>query len=421
MRALLAAFLSAAAVLLVCAPAAAPARPVTGPTLTATPATGLTTGDEVTIRGSGYRAHQQLYVFEGIKLPAVGVPVGHVGKKRVQTDGTGAFRTSITVRRTLPGVDCVRTRCYISTLAALPNGAVDRSQDASARLTFTGGSGATDAAAPKLSVKPATQLRQGTVMKVAGSGFVPRSRLHVVQTVAEPQNSRPTEHTAPVTVTADEQGRFAAELKAQPIFRDTNCLQTRCFVAAYSERPETGGTVNHAWTPIAFDPSDQTTLALDEENIEQAGTAVITVDGAQPHDLYRVAVEGPDYLSAQPWVRADADGHARVLVMTDFDQGLGTYRARLTTERTGAVTEVDFNVGTNALFNPAQNSGEEIADPTEMPSPPAVEIAEPAPPADDKSFNTLWLLPLAVLMIAVIAWYSRDEPDPAQAHRPDAH
>ena len=103
------------------------AEPVAGPTLEVTPAKDLASGTVVTVKGSGFRAHQWLYLFETIELPAVGFPVLHAGKKQLRADAKGELTSRLTTRRSFAGVDCTSTRCYITTLAALPDGAVDRS------------------------------------------------------------------------------------------------------------------------------------------------------------------------------------------------------------------------------------------------------------------------------------------------------
>lgn len=384
----------------------ASAAPVTGPALTLTPSDDLVTGDRITVTGAGFKKNTRLYVMETVRLPLTGIPLVHAGKKAVRTDAKGRFTTTLRAQERFGTVDCGKQRCFITAVAALPNGIVDRSQDSSAALRFRNGPG------PRLVVAPKTGLRQGTLMTVTGTGFAKGSKLQVVQTVERPANGRPTKHTVPVPVIADPAGRFTTTIKATPKIGDVNCIKTACFVAAVPFDPAASARGQDAWTPITFDASDATALQIDAPQILQSDTARIRLTGGQPLDKYTIKVLGPDGFTAQPHVFADADGNATVLMMSDFDQALGDYTVNFTTERTGAVTSIKFSVSTNALFNPRQESGELITVPQDTPpdgSSPNAPVAQQST-GPEQSWFSIWLVvPIAVTVIglAVLVWFVR--------------
>lgn len=379
----------------------ASADPVAGPKLTVTPSTELATDDEVTVVGTGFARNTRLFVMETIALPRTGIPVVHTSRKAVTTDRTGKFTTALTVRQRFATVDCGKTRCFITAVTATPHALLNPGQRASAPISFQDDE-------PKLTVVPQGDLQRGNEVTVTGTGFVRGSRLHVAQTIARPVDGRPVLHREPVTVTADATGRFTTQVTVAPMIRDVRCLEVGCFIAAYPVEPTASDRKNDAWAPIAFDPSDRTTVQIDHPTIEQAETARINVTGAQPGDRYAIDVEGPGEFSAQPFVTADQDGNATILMMSDFDQAIGDYTVKLTTDRTGNETTTSFTVGTNALLNPAQESGEEIANPQLLPG----EWPDAAEQTPSKSlWSSPWTIGIGVvgiLFLCALGWFARD-------------
>ncbi|WP_454165307.1 neocarzinostatin apoprotein domain-containing protein [Gordonia iterans] len=381
---------------------AASAEPTAGPKLTVTPATDLATDDVVTVTGTGFARSTRLFVMETVTLPRTGVPVAHTGRKAVTTDRTGSFTAKITVKQRFAAVDCAETRCFVTAVTAAPHALLNPGQRASAPISFQG--------EPTLTVVPQRDLQRGDEVTVTGTGFARGSRLHVAQTVARPANGRPALHREPVTVTADAAGKFTAHVTVAPMIKDVKCLEVGCFIAAYPVEPTPANRTNDAWTPISFDPSDRTTVEIEHPKIEQAETARIKITGAQPGDRYAVAVEGPGEFSAQPFVTADKDGNATILMMSNFDQEIGDYTVRLTTDRTGNETTTSFTVGTSAFTNPAQESGEEIANPQLLPGewPTAAE-----PPPSKSLWSSPWTLGIGIagiLFLCVLGWFARDRP-----------
>ncbi|MFT4087750.1 MAG: neocarzinostatin apoprotein domain-containing protein [Gordonia sp. (in: high G+C Gram-positive bacteria)] len=381
----------------------ASAEPASGPALRVTPSTDLSSGDQVTVTGSGFRPNAQLLMAQTMQLGRFGLPVANTGKRHIATDRSGKFSAQLTVRQRFANIDCGKTRCFVAVVLAPLPGLADRSQDRSVPISFRDGTG------PRLTVTPSTMLRQGTDVTVTGTGFVKNSKLLVAQTVARPASGRPGPHMIPVAVTADGSGKFVAKLEVTPRIGDIRCLQTPCFIAAYPVDPLVKN--DDAWAPIAFDPSDGTALSIDKPVLPQAETARINLVGAQPLDDFKIKLDGPADITAQPIVSADNAGNASVLIMSDIQQAAGEYTIHFTNERTGNVTQLGFTVRPNGVF--AEPTGVPIAEqpPAEMgPTPTIVPLAGPVP-GPTASWTSPWVIVVAVLMIAFICvagWFARD-------------
>lgn len=427
-----------------CAPGAASAEPAAGPTLTVTPSTGLHHGSVVTVTGSGFKPGAPLFLMETIRVPIVNnLPVIHNGKKKVTADRAGKFTTKLKVLQRFAHINCVVTGCFVSTVSAnVPSTLVDRSQDATAPIAFGEGTNGYDddilphqrVVRPELTVDPARGLQEGNEVTVTGKNFPANTQLNVAQTLVRPENGRPTEHSDPVQVTTDATGNFTTTLEVSHKVKGNNCLRVACFVAAYptvepapqgeQERPIRGlerqiVEGHDAWTELEFDGSDLTTLALDAEQIQQAETGRINISGAQPHDLFRIEVLGPGDFSAQPWIMADEHGNASLLMMSDFAQETGSYTVRLTTDRTGAVTETKFSVSTNAFFDPAQHEGrfQEIENTMPAAGPSHADQLAQAEAEKRRAWNSWWYIVgaiAAVVGFGIIGWFARDRRRPAQ-------
>ncbi|MFZ2509716.1 MAG: neocarzinostatin apoprotein domain-containing protein [Gordonia sp. (in: high G+C Gram-positive bacteria)] len=431
-----------------CVPGTAAAEPVARPALTVTPSTGLHHGSVVTVSGSGYRAGAPLFLVETIRVPiARGIPLIHHGKKRVTADRTGKFTTTLTVLQRFGHINCAVTGCYIATVSGtLPGAILDRSLDASAPITFgdTPNGNDTDPNArgvrPELTLEPASGLQEGTAVTVTGRHFPAATPVNVVQTIVRPENGRPTLQSDPIPVTTDAQGSFTTSIKVSPKIKDTNCLRTDCFIAAYpvtapaaqdnrsgteprtrnNPLPELSIVRGHdAWAPLVFDGSDLTKLSLEAESIAQADSARINITGAQPLDLYRIEVDGPGEFSAQPWVRADEHGNASVLLMSNFDQPIGPYTVRLTTDRTDAVSETKFSVSTNAFFDPAQHEGmfQEIENRMPPAGPSEEQLQAQADAAKRSAWTSWWYVVAGIAALVgfgILGWFARDKRRRAQ-------
>ncbi|GAC56315.1 hypothetical protein GOHSU_04_01850 [Gordonia hirsuta DSM 44140 = NBRC 16056] len=373
-----------------------------GPTLSVTPNKELSSGDEVAVAGSGFKPKTRLAVMQTVALPRTGVPVVHSGRTLLTTDAKGRFTTAIKVRQSFAAIDCAKTDCFV-TAVPINRTALTRGQTTSTPIAF-------EKQKPKLVLSPADGLQHGNEVTVTGTGFAKNSGLLVAQTLARPDNGRPQTHLEPVAVTTDQAGSFTTTVKVQPKLRDTNCLQTECFIAAYPAAQAPTDRVNDAWAAIAFDPSDNTALRVDEEKIEQAGTVRVHISGGQPQDRYTIATEGAGDLSVQPFVRADDEGNATVLLMTPFDQVAGDYKVHLTNERTGNQTEIGFTISTNALLNPAQTQGSPIAGADQATG--QVPAGLDGEPEHTGNWTTWWTIVGAIVTLVAIGflgWFARDE------------
>lgn len=389
-----------AALLVIVAGASGGLALAAGPTLSVKPDKELSSGDEVAVTGSGFTPKTRVAVMQTVALPRTGVPVVHSGRTVVTVDAKGRFTTAVTVRQSFATVDCAKTECFI-TAVPINRAALSRGQTTSTPISFD---------KPKLVLSPADGLQHGNEVTVTGSGFAKNSRLLVAQTLARPDNGRPQTHLEPVAVTTDQAGNFTTTVKVQPKLRDTNCLKTECFIAAYPAAEAPTDRVNDAWEAITFDPSDNTALRVEEEKVEQAGTVRLHVAGGQPQDRYTITTEGPGDLSVQPFVRADDEGNATVLLMTPFDQIPGDYKVHLINERTGNQTEIGFTISTNALFNPAQAEGSPIAGAEQTIG--QVPAGLDGEPEHSGNWTTWWTIVGAIVTLVAIGflgWFARDE------------
>lgn len=409
LSALIVALLTLSAVLMGAGAAnATPGRPM----ITLDPANDLVNGDLVTAKGSGFKKRARLIVMQTVTLPGTGIPTVQTNSRQVTADANGSFSTEFIVRQTFARVDCAKVTCTIAAVAAPPQGVADRSQDASAPLEFRDGAG------PLLIVAPHEPLREGSEIEVAGTGFVKGSKLQLAQTVARPDDGRPGEHNRPVAITADGAGRFAATLKVSAKIGNVNCVKVDCFVAAYPTDPNATDKDNDAWTPLDFDGSDGTTLTVDRDAIDQFETAIVSITGAHPLDRYKIEIDGPAPFSAQPFIVADEDGHAALLLMSDVQQAAGEYSVKLTTERTGNVTDVSFSVGPSPLFKPAEGAptknavlAENYGEGFGKGQSSAEAAAEAAGNNPQPQKNRWYLIPIgiiAAIWLVALAWFARD-------------
>lgn len=390
----------------------ASANPVAGATLSVTPVHDLNDGDVVKVTGHGFRPSTRVLVMETIGLPRTGFPILHTGKKAVATDAKGRLNTSVKVRQSFANHDCTTTKCYISVLGMTGQNLPDLSQYRAVQISFgPGGNAGQQPNGPRLRVAPKTNLRENAEIVVHGRRFPAGTKLLVTQTVARPDNGRPTLARRPVEVTVDRAGAFTVPYTVHlKINAETSCATTECFIAAYPVDPR-NSRAGDAWEAISFDGSDGTRLALDKTSVEQGDAVAVDIAGAHPLDRYDVEVLGPGDFTAQPHAFAGLDGTARVLLMSDFQQLPGGYTVKFTNHRTRQTTQIDFSVATNALYNAAQDSGEFIDTPTYIPEP-----EKETPVAIDQSGprETKWTSPLVIVagilaltLTGVLGWMSR--------------
>lgn len=139
------------------APMAAPMATGSGVSLTVSPSTGVDpAGASLTVKGAGYVAGSGtgIYVVFGPKAADWTTNAGNYGASKwlkavpdgqsesINADGTFSVTLAGVKAKYKDGngkdVDCLKTPCYVLTMAA--HGSPDRSQDASAAIAFKGGS-----------------------------------------------------------------------------------------------------------------------------------------------------------------------------------------------------------------------------------------------------------------------------------------
>lgn len=212
-------------------------------TLTATPDTDLFDGDVVALRGTGFAPSATVYFCQTVNIAApepgdCGVPV-----QSVQSDATGEFVVSYTVRRFIsprgspsdcarPGLSCVIGASDTVAGPGLPY----------APLTFW------PQPPPTVTVTPNTELVDGDVVSVHGSGFVPAETVLLCQGGGT-SCSAPSE-----TVQVDAAGEFSSSFTVRRFVTTSGSTRTDCAA------PSALCSINHAAStgsgavPIIFAP-----------------------------------------------------------------------------------------------------------------------------------------------------------------------
>ncbi len=252
------------------------------------PGTDLIDGQAVTLTGEGHVPGDELGIvmcsataetrgIDGCQISTVGY---------VTADADGSFATDYAVRRSIDvpsegAVDCSEyaERCLVG-VGALSN--YDRSGGVA--LTFAG-SGPLPPAA-ELSAEPLTGLTNGQDVRLTGNGFVPGTRVFVVQcggdvgcqAIPQPEEVRAGE-TGSVELTA-QVARYLPGLSRSAGDDHYDCVQYACSVQL---RGETGTLRAAPSVPVTFDPAGPTsplpTLSVSPAIELQPGD-VLTVSGS---------------------------------------------------------------------------------------------------------------------------------------------
>lgn len=103
--------------------------------LSVTPATDLSDGATVTIKGVGYPANANIYLAQTIEKPKSGYPSTYGEAAKVTVGADGSFTQEMKVATSFGDVDCTSTQCYVASFTAFPN-LSDRSNDQWVPITF---------------------------------------------------------------------------------------------------------------------------------------------------------------------------------------------------------------------------------------------------------------------------------------------
>ena len=155
-----------AAVLAFASPAAAAAA------ITVTPHSGLSDGQTVTVKGTGFKANTSLVVIE-CPTNATGSNGGSVcdvndGKIGITSDGNGAFSTTLTVKvKPSSSVDCTKQGCLIQAHEGFnPNSG----QTATAPISFGSAGGGSSSSAPSSTTSAASGGTTTSAPPATGGG-----------------------------------------------------------------------------------------------------------------------------------------------------------------------------------------------------------------------------------------------------------
>ena len=175
----------------------------TAPSLTVTPATGLTNGQKVTITGSGFTPGDSLYATEC--LTTVTSPadcnVSTATPITVNTDGTLPSTTFTVVTGTVGGATC-------GTSAADAAGCVimvansSEGDRAAAPIAFAVPTPTT----PSVTVSKTSGLKNGQSVTVTGSGFTPGDSVYVIECLKGASGQAGCDLTTATAVTVNSDG-----------------------------------------------------------------------------------------------------------------------------------------------------------------------------------------------------------------------
>jgi Neocarzinostatin family len=182
------------------------------PTITATPNTALQNGTSVTVAGTGFMANETVYALECMvgATSQLGCDVSTVSA--ATTSATGTFTTAVTVATGTVGTTTCGTstsdlaNCNISVSTNPPT-----ADAASTPITFALPSPTTTTTSPpkkigprRFHVSPVAGLKNGSSVRVSGTGFKPHDQVYVVEclTTSKSQSGCDLKTLKPVKITA---------------------------------------------------------------------------------------------------------------------------------------------------------------------------------------------------------------------------
>ncbi len=188
----------------------------TGPTITVTPSTGLQGGQAVTVAGTGFMDNEVLYALEcindGASTNETDCDTGTVAA--TESSATGTFSTSVTlVAGTIAGSSTCGTATADLSACAIVVSTNPPSADAALfPITFALPTVTTTTTTTipvkvgprRFHVSPVVNLKNGSSVKVWGTGFKPRDQVYVVECLATSKSQAGCDlHTLhPVRITA---------------------------------------------------------------------------------------------------------------------------------------------------------------------------------------------------------------------------
>jgi hypothetical protein len=170
-----------------------------GPTITLTPSTGLQSGSAVTVAGSGFQANETLYALECINEGAATAQADcdtNTLSVISATSATGTFSTTVTVvtgtiSSTATPSTCGTTSTDLANCAIVVSTNPASADAAIMPITFALPIPTTTTTTPpvkigprKFHVAPIAGLKNGSKVRVWGTGFKPSDQVYVVECLA---------------------------------------------------------------------------------------------------------------------------------------------------------------------------------------------------------------------------------------------
>ncbi len=184
-----------------------------GPTIVATPSTGLVGGQSVAVTGTGFMDNETVYALECIS-GATGQSQCDVSTVSIgTTSATGTLSTAVTVvTGTISGTTtCGTSSSDLSNCEIIVSTNPPSADAAFTPITFALPSPTTTTTKPpvkigprRFHVSPVAGLKNGSSVRVSGTGFKPRDQVYVVEclTTSKSQSGCDLKTLKPVKITA---------------------------------------------------------------------------------------------------------------------------------------------------------------------------------------------------------------------------
>ncbi|MGC8499176.1 MAG: neocarzinostatin apoprotein domain-containing protein [Acidimicrobiales bacterium] len=182
---------------------AAPAAATSAPSLTVTPATGLTNGEKVTITGSGFTPSDSLYATECLATAtsAADCNVSTATPITVNTDGTLPSTTFTVVTGTVGGATCGTSAADAASCVIMVANSSEGDR-AAAPIAFAVPTPTT----PSVTVSKNSGLKNGQTVTVTGSGFTPGDSVYAVECLKGATGQSSCDLTTATAITVNTDG-----------------------------------------------------------------------------------------------------------------------------------------------------------------------------------------------------------------------
>jgi Neocarzinostatin family len=169
-----------------------------GPAITVTPSTGLLAGNAVTVAGTGFQDNETLYALECVNLGAATnqTDCDTSTVSIAMSSATGTFSTSVTlvtgtISATATPSTCGTVSTDLSNCAIVVSTNPPSADAAIMPITFALPSPTTTTTKPpvkvgprKFHVAPVKNLKNGSKVRVSGTGFKPGDQVYVIECLA---------------------------------------------------------------------------------------------------------------------------------------------------------------------------------------------------------------------------------------------